>query len=95
MAYKQNIFTGIDQEIKTINLRSQESTQKKQELITKLDLIKQQIQTITKKISDQEILKFKAETLKEKQENLENLETQKNLITKDITLRISFLLLIQ
>jgi len=84
--YKTNITTKADEELNVILEQTEIYNKKKQELSAKLEAIRKQIDTYKASLSEMEILKIKLQGLKEKETKVLEIETQKQTITKDLTM---------
>ncbi len=82
-AYKENIFSKINQEVKSLSSEIETFEQNKKELIQELEKIKQNTELINSVISELEVLKLKSENIKEKQNTLLELKKQQESENKD------------
>jgi len=82
--YKNNIFQKINSELSSINEETEVLTKQKAQISESLEILRKQIDSLQQGKSEEEIKKIKLENLKEKENNIFELEKRKKQVGSDI-----------
>ena len=84
--YKNNIMDKFDNEYSSNIKRIQELNERKIKLVDEIDILQKNSSLIDKKISEIQLLKIKLESIKDKEQRLNDIGKQKETIEKDLAL---------